>query len=298
MIYYLIARRHQDTMHHFLFTWGKALAGRIKVVLYEDLFSGATIQLPVATYIFTSLGRDMGSYDPPSPVRKLASELHSSLVKACGAGRVLNDPAHALQRYDLLRALEERGINRFAAYRAGGAAIPRRYPVFLRWEHGSLRDAPPLLHTPQDYEAAIRDATGEESIAVEFCDTSGNSGVYRKYGCFVVGGRIVPRHLFFSRSWLVKRADLCEPAMVEEELEFLETNPHAPVLQEACRIARIEYGRVDYALVDGQPQVWEINDTPGLVPSPVGHDPARDRAQARFVELFSRALDAIDPPAS
>lgn len=299
MVYYLVARRHEYTMHNFLATWGKALAGRIRVLYYEDLFSGQAQRLPAATYIFTSLGRDMGSRNPPSPVRKLSSELHRNLVQICGPGRVLNDPANFMSRFELLRALEERGVNRFAAYRVASAAAPRRFPVFLRHEHGTLWQTPPLLRNKDEYDAAVRSAgAGEGLIAVEYHDTAGTPGVYRKYGCFIVGERIVPRHLFFSGNWLVKQADLHEPAMVEEELAYIASNPHAQALREVCRMANISYGRIDYALLDGQPQIWEINITPALVSDPATEAPARGPVHVKFVELFSEALDAIDPPAT
>ena len=34
------------------------------------------------------------------------------------------------------------------------------------------------------------------------------------------------------------------------------------LLRQACRMAQIGYGRVDYSLLDGRPQIWEINHTP------------------------------------
>lgn len=298
MIYYLVSRRHAYSLNDLLATWGKALAGRIGMVLYEDLFSGATVRLPPATYIFTSLGSGMGSRRPLSPVRKLASDLHRHLVQVCGPERVLNDPAHFLSRVELLEALHERGINRFEARRVNGGAGPGCYPVFLRADGGSVRQAPPLLRNRDEYDAAVRGAAGtEELIAVEFRDTADPSGLYRKYASFVVGGRIIPRHLFFSRSWLVKHADVCEPGMVEEELRFMASNAHEALLGEVCRIANISYGRVDYALLDGQPQIWEINSTPALVTLPAADHAARAPVNERFVRLFAEALDAIDPPA-
>jgi hypothetical protein len=75
----------------------------------------------------------------------------------------------------------------------------------------------------------------------------------------VVGERTVPRHLFFSRNWQVKQADLVSPGQIAEELAYIEENPYAELLREVCRIARIGYGRIDYALLDGRPQIWEIN---------------------------------------
>jgi hypothetical protein len=297
MIYYLVARRHAYTLHNLLGTWGKALAGRIKMLLYEDLFSGRSLRLPPATYIFTRRGRDMGSREPPSPVRKLSSDLHRNLVQVCGPSRVLNNPANFLSRLELLRALQERGINRFAACRVDDSAAPQRYPVFLRHDHGTLWQTPRLLGDKDQYDAAARSARGEEGlIAVEHCDTVDASGIYRKYACLIVGERIVPRHLFFSRNWLVKQADLCEPTMVDEELAFMSSNPHAGLLREVCRIANISYGRVDYALLDGRPQVWEINITPALVTDPAADAPARRPVHERFVRMFGEALDAIDAP--
>lgn len=298
MVYYLVARRHAYTMGDFLAGLGRPLAGRIRMLCYEDLFSGANVRLPAATYIFTSMGREMGARNPPSPLRRLCSDLHRDLVRVCGPGRVLNDPARFLSRLDLLQALERRGINRFAACRAG-VETPRRYPVFLRSEHGTLWQAPALLHDSDEYEAALRGAGAVEGlIAVEHLDTADPAGVYRKHGCFIVGDRIVPRHLFFSRNWLVKEADIAEPAMLEEERRFLESNPHERFLREVSRISNISYGRIDYAVVDDQPQVWEINITPsiaGAISSKIG---ARQAAHEKFLASFSAALDALDPPAA
>ncbi len=298
MIYYLITQRHAFTMQTFLDDWGKALADRITIVLYERLFSSGSIVMPEGTYIFTSLGTDMGSRNPPARKRQLAGDLRRHLTERFGPARVLNDPGSSLARFDLLEALRKRGINRFAAYRVNDTRVPQRFPVFLRLGRGSQWDAPPLLKTREEYEAAVRSAGDlEDLLAVEFCDTADASGVYRKYSCFIVGGRIVPRHLLFSRNWLVKEADLYEPAMAEEELTFLESNPHAQVLGEVSRIANITYGRIDYALLDGQPQVWEINVTPMIVGHASREIPARRPVHLKFAKLFSAALQAIDSPA-
>ncbi|MCW5605473.1 MAG: hypothetical protein KIT18_13100, partial [Burkholderiales bacterium] len=165
--------------------------------------------------------------------------------------------------------------------------------------HGMLSETPPLIRTREQYEAAVRGAGSLEGlIAIEFMDTSDAVGIYRKYGCFVVGERIVPRHLFFSRNWLVKGADLHEPAMIEEELAFLESSPHAQLLSEAMRLANIGFGRIDYALLDGQPQIWEVNITPGFISGLAPGGTARDAVHRRFAALFSEALDALDPPPS
>ncbi len=299
MIYYLVARKHAYTMQHFLAGCGRPFAGRIRMLLYEDLFSGANVRLPAATYIFTSMGRDMGSRNPASPLRKLCSDLHRNLVQVCGPGRVLNDPSRFMSRFELLQALERRGINGFAAYRADGAESPRRYPVFLRSEHGTLWQTPSLLRSRDEYEAARGAAPQEGLIAVEYRDTADAAGICRKYGCFVFGGHIVPRHLFFSRGWWVKHADLVEPAMLQEEMAYVGAeDPRAALLLEVARLANLSYGRIDYTLADERPQIWEFNITPMLTSAPGADIPARDPVHEKFAERLAPVLDAIDPPAA
>jgi hypothetical protein len=286
-------------MQNFLTEAGRPFASRIRVLLYEDLFSGANVRLPVATYIFTSLGTDMGERNPPSRARQLCMDLHRNLVQVCGPHRVLNDPGNFLSRFELLQALEQRGINGFAACRAGGAEPPRRYPVFLRREWGTLWQTPALLHSRDEYDAAVRAAGATDGLlAIEYRDTADASGIYRKYGCFIIGDRIVPRHLFFSRDWWVKHPDLLEPAWLREEMAYAgNEDPCAATLLEVARLANLSYGRIDYTLAGGSPQIWEINITPMLVMSPGTELPQRLPVQASFFERLAPVLDAIDPPA-
>lgn len=239
MIYYLVTRPHSYTIAAFVQGWGKALAGRVTVGLYDGLLAGGELP-PGGVVIFSDLDR-------LAPAERAAlAPVHARLPRA------LNDPTRSMLRFDLLRALHARGINRFNAYGPGEA--PARFPVFLRPDAGFLNKTPVLQST--------LDGIPPGHIAVEFCDTADAEGVYRKYGAFVVGERIVPRHLFFSRDWLVKGADLRDPAYLAEELDYVKENPHAAQLLEVCRMAHIGWGRIDYSLLDGRIQVWEINTNP------------------------------------
>jgi hypothetical protein len=294
VIYYLVLKSQAVGMYAFLAGWGSALASRITIMHYESVLAGGSVRLPEGAYIFASLG-DLG--DPGSALRDDAGRLYRELADAFGAARVINDPGPFLKRFDLLETLHARGINRFTAYRAGGPAVPRRFPVFLRLEIGSEWRVPALLNTVEEYRAAVARAQDPaHTIGIEFCDTSDGSGIYRKYSCFVVGERVVPRHLFFSRRWFVKEAELDEPGMAEEEQAFLDSNPHAKALLEVCRIAGIGYGRLDYALLDGRVQIWEINHTPLIAGTLTPEVTSRQTAHKRFLAAFSAALDAIDPP--
>jgi len=295
MIYYLTSERNAGVMQAFLGTWGHSLVRRIAIVSYERLIAEKHFRLPSGTYIFTSIGQSLGTRDPPSPARQWAIRLHAALIEQLGPARVLNDPSHSLRRFGLLRALGEADLNRFQVHRAGDGAADMRFPVFLRHEYGTVWNAPALLATREAYETELTRTDNAGLLAIEYCDTRDAHGIYRKYGCFVVGERIVPRHLFLSRNWLVKSADIVDGAVVGEELAVLEANPHAETLLRACRLANISYGRIDYALLDGAPQIWEINITPQIVTRPGEDTPDRNPAHEKFAAAFAAAMAAIDP---
>lgn len=295
MIYYLTAARSAGAMGLFLQTWGKSLAGRLQILPYEQIFSGAPITLRRGTYIFATVRQALGSDSPPSRERTMVAQLHHAIAQRYGPRSVLNDPLLSMRRFSMLRMLRQRGINRFAAYQAGELPRSVRFPVFLREDHGTKNDQTPLLHNREEYRAALAlEPPRPGLLAIEFLDTADEAGIYRKYGAFIVGERIVPRHLFFSRQWMVKSADLCAPQQLVEELAYLECNPHAEALLEVCRLANISYGRVDYAMRQGRVQVWEINTTPAVIHPAGVHDTVRARAHERFTELFSAALDELE----
>jgi len=295
MIQFLVTREHAYTMQSFLESWGKELAGRIGILAYEDLLAGVEFTHRDTAFVFGDL--DRLAVWPQA--RELMGKLHDQLRQRYGPGRALNHPVRSLLRFDLLRALHEQGINRFNVYRPHEGARPRRYPVFLRPESGHELQKSALLRDEAEYRAALDElarqgAAADDILAVEFCDTS-SDGVYRKYGAFVVGERVVPRHIFFSREWIVKMPDLAEPSMIDEERAFMVSDVHAEALLAAARVAQIEYGRIDYGLLEGRPQVWEINTNPMLASVLSDGIPARREAHLRFVAAIARAFRAIDP---
>lgn len=295
MIYYFVAASEAYAMRSFLSSWGKGLTDRIKVVPYEAFLAGHR-QVPEsdASYIFSTFGllKRMGLQ-----AYSQICDLHDRLVNCCGRARVLNDPRKGLPRYDFLRALFEKGTNSFNVYRL--EETPVRFPAFVRWEAGTEYNQPELLRTSAQYGMMVQWAKTmwnslDGLLAIEFCDTADQSGLYRKYGAFVVGNRIVPRHVFFSRNWLVKVADLAEPDMIQEELAYLDSNPHSDLLLACARIAQVSYGRIDYGLLDGRPQIWEINTNPMLASRIAAAVPARRPANLRFVEMITEAFAAFD----
>jgi hypothetical protein len=284
MIYFATTQRNERPIRKYLAGFGAPLRRRLRPVRYEWLLRARRV--PDGTWCFADL--ELLS----EAERARAAEVWQQLAdRGC---RLLNHPTRSLRRYDLLRLLEQQGANRFRARRLSEEGEPRRFPVFIRREndHGGSRS--PLLPDASALRAeAVRlCAAGEDPRALlvtEFCDTADEHGVYRKYAAFVVGDAIVPRHLFFRRDWQVKRNDnalVGEGArFIGEELEYIETNPHERRLREIFAAAQISYGRIDYALLDGEIQVWEINTNPVIA------FPGRDPHGA-----FERLRRALFPP--
>lgn len=295
MLYYLTSARQAATMAFFLASWGRALHERILIYSYEALERGVEFPIRDGVYIFAALDGGLGSRQPPSALREMATALHAKLAQVVGPHKVLNHPLHSLGRYALLKALYQRGINGFSAYRLDERPGPHRYPVYVRKEVSSGSVEPPLLGSGEYAGLSAAAPADPTQVAIEFCDTADAQGVYRKYGAVVLGGEVVPRHLFRSRSWFVKQADLAGAEWMAEELAYLESDGHAAVMREVCRIANIGYGRIDYALLDGRPQIWEINHSPELVLADAdwAADP-RAPVHRRFTELFTSALDRLE----
>ena len=73
---------------------------------------------------------------------------------------------------------------------------------------------------------------------------------------------------------------------IDEETAFLAGNPHEQQLLEICRVAGVDFGRVDYAVLDGEVQVWEIN-TNAMMTIAEDHDPRRVHALDAFAGLLA-----------
>jgi hypothetical protein len=219
--------------------------------------------------------------------RDQLAELWLRLSGLGSAVRLLNNPREMLGRYELLQALHSAGLNVFNARRLSERERQLRFPVFIRhdrghegaltrllWNEAELAEAGQMLELVDD---------PDNLLVVEFCDTSDEQGIFRKYGVTVIGERVVPRYLFFSRRWVVKWAGLMDEGKLREEREFLETNPHEEWVREVFRVAGIDYGRIDYSVLNGRPQAWEINTN-----LRVWHRPSEDRLA--YQELVARRL--------
>lgn len=294
MIHYLVTAGHdRHTMRRFRRWWAGPLRDRIRILAYEALPDRSAAE--PGLYVFSDLER----LRPGE--RAAAAALYARLVAAGPAFRALNDPSRALARPELLCALHERGVNAFRAWRADGPLSAARFPVFVRAANAHEGSFTGLLRRPEEVEPAIRRVLRrhwrfrrEDLLVVEFLDTSDGDGTFRKCSAMRIGPALLSRHLLFGGDWVVKKPGMLDAARLREEQEFLDTFPHREQVHAAFEIARIDYGRIDYSVLDGRVQVWEINTNPVLIPHPRRVAGARLDRNLRFRDQVIEALGALE----
>ncbi len=270
----------------------------IKPLVYQRLFSQR--RAPVGHYIFTDFDR-LSAYEI-----QVADRIAERVKQAAPDVRIFNRPARVLERYPLLRRLAEGGLNDFSAYRLDCGEWPKRYPVFIRCEDDCTKPDTGLLQSEIELRAAIealqaRGVPLKRRIAVEVCAKPDGDGIYRKYGVFKIGDQLVPHHLFHATDWYVKRAERAadseKDAYQEEELAWIRDIPHAVEINRAFAVANIDYGRIDYSMVDGRLQTYEINTNP--TPPAISRSRKSAKKPERRHLIRSRILQAfhaIDTP--
>lgn len=82
--------------------------------------------------------------------------------------------------------------------------------------------------------------------------------------------------------------------MLAEEHDYVEKNPHEGRLREVFRLARIDYGRMDYGMLDGQVQVWEINTNPTIRSGKLNPRSARRSLLESFVDTMADAFTGVE----
>jgi hypothetical protein len=268
---------------------GRAIAGRFQTRLYDDI--GEVTELSAGTQVFAAVDQ------LTAPQREIVAVLWEAHARAVPGAVRLNDPRRVLRRFDLLTELHARGINSYRVFAATAAGEVRGFPVFVRERDSHDGPLTGLLHTRDDLAAAlsalrVRGYRPGVLMITEFCDTAGADGVFRKYAAFKVGDRILAAHVHVSRSWNVKSASHeLDAARVAEGMRFVETNPHEAWLRDVFAVANVGYGRADYGVRDGVPQVWEINLNPTLGRAP-GARPER-RVDPGLAELAARSRDGF-----
>ena len=132
MIHFVTTHAHSYTNESLIERHGPK---RIRLWTYDQLF--LTKFLTAGTWIFTDHER-LSPYD-------ISRAAHfANLLKQNGA-RVLNHPAHVRSRFEILRRLNEAGINQFSVYRCESDPRPKLFPVLVRNEFDHESEAMSLI---------------------------------------------------------------------------------------------------------------------------------------------------------
>ena len=266
MIHYLVTRAHPYTIELFIAKFAPELRRFVKVLFYEELET--LRELRAGTYVFSDIER-LGRREAEN-----AAKVWNVLKGSPSAFLVLNHPTTSMKRYELLKSIQRvrhEAIYAYDVYRLTEGRAPTRFPVFVREENEHTRTRAEIRpsYSMQELEVEIERLISEgrwrdNLIVVELVDTSDEQKIFRKYSAFIAHGRVFPEHVLFSGEWLVKVPKVINRDTHAEQARYRQLNPHERELREVCALARIEYGRIDYAIKDGKLCIWEINTNPAL----------------------------------
>jgi hypothetical protein len=301
MITYVAPKGEEFTMGFYLDDRGGPLGEAIRILTYDDLETLS--RLDAGAWVFAGLDRLTQGQ------RELADVVWRTLEASRMPVRLLNRPNKVMLRAPLLRTLHERGINRFKAVPPAERSVDLTFPVFVREADAHTGNLTPLLRDRSALERALtrlrlRGYAPDELLVVEFVDSSDAAGIFRKYSSYFVDGVVIPKALRFSTEWMLKaRFSFWDKEKVREQEEWATRNEWAGEVASIFRTAKIDYGRMDYAVVDGRLQVWEINMNPTVTRGTGTNKPEAMKAmkseRAKVSDAFHRAFReatlALDP---
>ena len=291
MIRFLTTRRRAATLADWLAGPGATYADRIRPVFYEDVLQRRAEIVGSDVWIVADYDK-LGTDDALS-----ASALWQKLHEA--GCRILNHPTRSMRRYELMRTLFEARVNAFNIYRVVDLRPPQRFPVFLRRfdDHagpltGQLSDAEALAKaTEHAYEAGW---PMDWLAIVEFAETVEPDGLYRVRSAMRIGEALFPLHVLSRDRWVVKDPGdgRWDAAAEDSEADHLGRFAERDAVAEAFRLARIDYGRIDYSRAGAGIQVWEIDPSPELFGT-AARMPERAAAAAAGLASIASAFDRL-----
>jgi hypothetical protein len=180
------------------------------------------------------------------------------------------------------------------------AAAGLAFPLLLRAPGFHMGRHFTGVADPEALPAAAASLPGETLMAIEYLDSQGPDGFWRKYRAMIVDGRLYPLHLAVSRGWKVHyfSADMADsPEYRAEEAAYL-ADPEGSLgagamaaLDHIRAVLDLDYGGIDFGLsADGEILLFEANATMiAALPSP---DPIWDyrRGPAESVRAAARRM--------
>lgn len=284
MLAFILSEEHQYAVRDVLETRDHPLHGRIFILSYREFLS--LVQLPRATYLFLDIERL--TPEQMTAVTKRIAHLEQAMPDI----RLLNRPDRIVDRMTVMRRLFDAGINGFRVLPVTAPPADLRYPVFLRSMQDHEGPRSELIGDPDHLARAVADLPTPEGFAItEYIDARNAEGLHEKRSYMRIGDKLFPAARDVSRNWVCK-GEYSNPdgvAQPDVELAFLTGTEDREALERAFDVTGIEYGRADYAVVDGRPQLFEINTNPWVEP-PEG---VPDWAQRSARTIVSGWLDGI-----
>jgi hypothetical protein len=295
MITFVLTRDHQYTVREALERQRHELHGKVIILSYGNFL--AMRQLPVSSYVFLDLER------LDDDVRLAAQRRLEALYEAGAARKVLNPPGRYPGRLGVMRVLSDKGFNDFRVMPANERAPDLRFPVFLRRLDNHEGPMTNLIHTDADLDAALRSASeagvpASRLAVTEYVDARDADGYHEVRAQFRVGAAFFPAGYDVSTHWVNKGLP-GDPNLVqaaEKQEAFLHDREHDPMLRAAFEAVDIDYGRADYALVNGKPQIFEINTNP-MVETPRVVKPWNREMAQHLLNAWLTAVAALSPEA-
>ena len=262
MIFFVTTQSHSVTLRNVVVRHGRR---RCRQWTYEDLFRASSI--PSGTWIFTDHER-LSDYE-----QAFAAHIATKLENE--GSRVLNHPALVRNRFEILRRFKEAGINSFSAMRCESSPRPSRFPVFIRntYDHESPNST--LIENQEDLDAELvqmerRGIPLNGKLVIEYAGEELAPGVWARLSTYRIADKTIAHHMAFDHSWIVKDGFNKEAMenhpekdrFLDLERNFVTQNLYADVLAKAFALARIEYGRADFSIVNNRVQIYEINTNP------------------------------------
>lgn len=157
------------------------------------------------------------------------------------------------------------------------------------------------MNNEQEFEKALdklqRNREPEDGVLItEYCAEAIEGTLFRKLSAYQIGDQTFFYNCVHEHSWLVKYGtkNSATDALYEEEQEMILGNTFKDVISKAFRIANIEYGRVDFGLVKGKVQIYEINTNPTTKPPSDHPNPIRVKNQLLAWDIYCKLLSALD----
>lgn len=263
------------------------------LITYEDLFSDKVI--PRGVFVFTDFDRldDEGLAAAANVYRRLKADPLNY--------RVLNDPEKVLKRYELLRTLYKKRLNPFNVYLTNELVKIRSFPVFVRHQSGHDWPVTSLIADRYELKQSLKKLSEEgvddsSLMIVEFCAKPVQENVYQKLSAYRVSDKVFQGESVHEDNWCVKygKMGISGDDLYQKELDMFLNKSYLDDISAIFNTANIEYGRMDYGLVDGEVVVFEINTNP-MMSKPHEH-PSKIRVNTHELiwETYLSQLKALD----